>query len=151
MKPQTFQAAKIRLFVLSICLQVVLTMMPAYSAHTYTYDWLKSDRVYERDHSFKANRFQKLLKGRATKKKISCSNCNGSGNCLSCKGKGQIYTVICRRLYPNPVFPSITMFFCTPNASADQRRGYLVLPVVVKAHIPPMVVSPFGPISSIRQ
>lgn len=26
------------------------------------YDWIKSDRVYERDHSFKADRFQKLLK-----------------------------------------------------------------------------------------
>ncbi|MCP4614326.1 MAG: hypothetical protein GY845_37040 [Planctomycetes bacterium] len=55
------------------------------------YDWIKSDKVWDRDHSFEANRFQKLLKERATKKEISCSYCNGSGKCLSCKGKGQIY------------------------------------------------------------
>lgn len=55
------------------------------------YDWIKSDKVWDRDHSFEANRFQKLLKERATKKEISCNYCNGSGKCLSCNGKGQIY------------------------------------------------------------
>ena len=55
------------------------------------YDWIKSDKVWDRDHSFEADRFQKLLKERANKKEISCSNCNGSGKCLSCNGKGQIY------------------------------------------------------------
>ncbi|MCK5591357.1 MAG: hypothetical protein KAI72_05325, partial [Candidatus Pacebacteria bacterium] len=54
------------------------------------YDMKTAAKSYDY-RAYKAEEFKKLLEKKRESKEISCSNCNGSGQCLNCKGKGHTY------------------------------------------------------------
>jgi len=54
------------------------------------YDMKTAAKAYDY-RVYKAEEFKKLLEKKMEGKEVSCSNCNGSGQCLNCEGKGHTY------------------------------------------------------------